>query len=204
MQEPQGGQPEQAKQESKPQPVAPDVSLTDKLPPEAKDFLSAYWTRAKVVFLSPRTFFDQMPTEGGYEDPMKFLVVGAAVYALMQGVMAFNPIVAIGNLVASFGGVWLAGIAANFLAGAMGGKGSMESTIRVYSYSTVNLLYSWIPVLGLLGFLYTIVLNTMGLSKVHQLGMVQSAVVVLLTGIAVVVILGLLACSLAARSVLPF
>ncbi len=188
------------------QPAAqpPEIKLADKLPPEARSFLAFYWNQSKFIVLSPRVFFSSMPVAGGYKDPMLFLAVSAGVNALFVGLMKFNPLVSLGMLAASFIGVWLSGVIACFLSKSMGGQGALEGTVRVYSYSAVNLLYSWVPMIGFLGLVYTIVLNCLGLSQVHQIGVVKAVAVVLITTIGVGLVIGLLACSLAVRSFMPF
>ncbi|HEY9868327.1 MAG TPA: YIP1 family protein [Candidatus Obscuribacterales bacterium] len=194
MQEPesgQGGSPQQ--------PAAKEL-----LPPGARGFIARYWAQAKAILLSPRVFFDSMPTEGGLKDPLVFLSVAAGVNSLLTGIISLNPMICLLVFPATLIGCFLAALAANALAGAMGGKGTFEATFRVYAYSEAPMLFGWIPVIGFFGVFYVWVLNYFGLRKVHDISEGKTVLVVILSGIVAAFLLGLAACGMLLRSIFHF
>ena len=67
-----------------------------------------------------------------------------------------------------------------------------ETTFRVVSYSHVPALISWIPIIGtLIWFIYSIVLNILGIRETHGTTTGQAVAVVLIP-VAVLLLLGLL------------
>lgn len=179
-------------------------TLTEMMPPIARGFIAKYWGQAKVILFSPQVFFNTMPTEGGYKDPLIFLTVSAGVNALCAGLIALQlPLIGL-IFIASLIAVFVGSAVACFLSQAMGSKGSYEATFRVLAYSEATLLFVWIPGLGFVPALYTLALNYIGLRQVHQLSGVKTASVVLLTGLLTGIVLLLTACSMVLRSIFHF
>jgi hypothetical protein len=62
-----------------------------------------------------------------------------------------------------------------------GARGEFETTLRVYAYSMGPALFQWIPLCGgLIGFVWGIVLQIIGLSKAHGISGGRAAAAVLL------------------------
>ncbi|MBI4532923.1 MAG: YIP1 family protein [Candidatus Melainabacteria bacterium] len=180
------------------------ASLTQMMPPEVRGFVANYWGQAKVILFSPQVFFRTMPTEGGYKDPLLFLAVSAGVNAVLAGLMSLQlPLIGL-IFIASLIAVFVGSAVACFLSQAMSGKGNYEATFRVIAYSEATLLFVWLPILGLVPALYTLVLNYIGLKQVHQLSEIKTASVVLLTGLLTGIVLLLTACSMVLRSIFHF
>jgi len=187
-----------------PEPGNQEKSPGELVPPAARGYLASFWQEAKTVLRHPQQFFDSMPTEGGWKEPLIFLSTCAGANAVLSGILSFNLLTMVMIFPATLVGCFLASLVANALAGAMGGKGTYESTFRVFAYSEAPMLIGWIPVIGMLGILYVWVLNYFGLRKVHELSEGKTVVVVLLSGLIAAFVLGLAACGIALRSILKF
>ena len=113
------------------------------------DHLKNWLTTSKVIITQPRHFFRDMPTSGGYREPLGFAAVTVLIisvfYAPILLVLMSLPMdiefVIIG-LVAlflySFFSMMISipvnGILHHILFRVYGGKGSLEATIRVFCY----------------------------------------------------------------------
>jgi len=63
-----------------------------------------------------------------------------------------------------------------------GAKEGFEATVRVYCYAAGSTaIFQWVPICGgLVGFIWSLVLQIIGLARVHQIGTGKAAVAVLL------------------------
>jgi hypothetical protein len=142
------------------------------------------------VINTPTNFFEQMPVEGGYADPVKFAVIsyiiagtGIVVMALGLGFITLNlealkvgffsiivlPMIGIVSL-------FLEGILLHIFFKFLGGKGIYESTFRILAYASAPLTLIWAPVVGILACLYMVYLAMRGGVKVHKISTLGSLV----------------------------
>lgn len=160
-----------------------NLSVMDKLPPGFKEYLTGYYRTAKEVILTPKIFFESMPTTGGFKEPSIFLALGCSVSTILSCLLTLHIFnIPIGIIGAVFGSFVFAGIAFG-VAKALGGKGTFEATFRVFAYSSCLQLLYWIPLVGLVVGLYGLVLAYLGIKKVHELSPVKSGAIVLVTGV---------------------
>jgi hypothetical protein len=137
----------------------------------------------KRVTTDPRGFFQDMPTRGGLQAPLLFLVaclVVSALGMLIVGPRGHGLMLVIGGALRSF--VY----AAVFLVVArqiFAGTGDYEGTYRVVAYASAPLALLWIPLVGKLAALYMIFLVIVGLERVHAFDAVKSVLTVLLASI---------------------
>jgi hypothetical protein len=164
------------------------MAKTAKNPNSLVMFLTDFAVTAKEVLLNPRGFFDQISTDGGWAEPLRFMCVCAGVFAIMSSVLATGFVTRFAGemgLPAVSGLLYFAGtcltiflgvmVGSFFMSGAitvvlhfLGGKGTFASTYRVLACCWVVLLFSWIPVIGWLGGLYMFVLVWYGVRKAHD------------------------------------
>jgi hypothetical protein len=142
----------------------------------------------KRVITDPHGFFQDMPTRGGIQAPLLFLV-GCLVLAGL-GFLVVGP--------RSFGlSLVFWGTARSFLYAAVfmviahhvfSGTGDYEASYRVVAYATAPMVLLWVPWLGTLTPLYTIFLVILGIERVHGFDAVKSVLTVLLASIVVLAV----------------
>lgn len=153
--------------------------------PETKSLFVYYWMQVKGVLLSPKTFFAEMPVNGGFVEPAIFLGISVAIYALLQAIGNLNPVLYVKLVLSSFLCVAIGALIANLVFRQLGGKGTAEGTFRVFAYSKATLLFSWIslghlPLGGMLSVAYTLYLNVIGMEKVHGLSRLKTVIATVL------------------------
>lgn len=134
----------------------------------------------RKVMLDPRGFYREMPSTGGFENPLIFLVVCGLLYFVMKlivggfagGANAFFLVV----LTYIFGpGILM--LACQFL---FQGEGDYEGSLRVCAYAGASLVLAWVPVLGVFAYLYGFYLIFLGAEKVHKLDTTKAAIATLI------------------------
>lgn len=154
------------------------------------EFIDEFIETWKKVITTPGDFFKEMPTSGGYGEPLKFAVV--------------NYIIAgIGLTLISLGGAFfmivampIIGIIGLFISGAIlyicfkivGGSGSYEGTVRMLSYISAVNAVAWIPILGWIVALYAIYLKIVGGTFVHNITTLRSVIAVFIPLIVLIII----------------
>lgn len=142
----------------------------------------------KRVVTDPRGFFQDMPIRGGIQSPLLFLVaclVCAALGYLVIGPRGFGLSLVFWGTVRSFL------YAAVFLVVArqiFSGTADFEATYRVIAYATAPMALMFLPVVGILTFIYTMFLVIVGLERVNGFDAVKSVLTVLLASLVIVAI----------------
>lgn len=159
--------------------------------------LDNYVDTLKKVLTNPESFYSEMPTEGGYQEPLTFAAINFAIFGLLSGIIAIILSGAgAGSIVSTLIGAVIGGIVGLFIGGIIlliffkvfGGTGSYEGTVRILSYSSAVQVFGWIPVIGMIVSLYGIWLTIVGGKHVHNLTTVKSAIAVLLPLVILIVI----------------
>jgi len=167
-----------------------------------KTFCLDYWARAKQIILHPKTFYAEMPTSVSLAEPLSFYAVAAAVNSLIMS--GLNPFQAVTLFFTSIVGVLVAALIGNFLAQTMGGASNFQTTLRVYAYAGVCLLFFWLNPLNWLAGLYQFVLYLIGLKQTHQISTAKAVIAALASGWLTVMILWLGSCVMVIRKIFPF
>ncbi len=133
----------------------------------------------RKVVLEPREFYRDMPSTGGFENPLVFLVVSGVLYFILKVVVsglpdAVNAFFLI--LLAYIFGPGILMLACQYL---FEGVGDYEGTLRLSAYAGVTLTLAWIPTLGIFSYLYSFYLIFLGTQKVHQLDSTKAAIATL-------------------------
>ncbi len=182
------------------------------------EFIDEFIGTWKKVITTPSDFFKEMPTSGGYGEPLKFAVVnyiiagiGTALVSILIASLlpiasfwpgsAFSFGTALSNIIITP----ITGIIGLFILGAIlyicfkivGGSGSYEGTVRIVAYASAVDAVSWIPILGWIVGLYAIYLGIVGGTFVHNITTLRSAIaifipliVLLIIGAVLIVVLG--------------
>ena len=144
----------------------------------------------KNVMKNPRRFIEQMPTEGGYSDPVKFaaisyLVAGIGLTLITAGV-GF-PLIIIMPIMGIIG-IFIGGLFLHIFFKVVGGKGTYEGTVRLLAYASATMALSWIPLVGILANLYMIYMEVMGGTKIHKISTLSSLIAVLVLPLRLVIV----------------
>ncbi len=151
---------------------------------DASEFFKTYIETAKLIVLSPRVFFSQMPTSGGLKEPVTFFAVGLVANALLTGIFSFSFLSLVIAAVCPLIGLFAAAGLATGLSTAMGAKKpSFEAVARVYCYAGVVVAAVWVPYVGFLLGLYGLFLQFVGLKQVLKLDDVKTAGLCIVSGI---------------------
>ena len=151
------------------------------------------------IMKTPAEFFEQMPTEGGYADPVKFaaisyLIAGIGLTLISLG-MGFASIIILPIM--GVIGLFIGGLIVHIFFKIVGGQGTYEGTVRILAYIAAGAALSWIPIVGFLVALYMIYMEVIGGAKVHKISTLSSLIaVIVLPAILVIVLIVVLGVAL--------
>ena len=138
-------------------------------------------------------------------DALRYLVVLLAIFGALNGVMLglglsmaqdiASPYAAMGafgvivTILAAIVVMIIAGVIALFIGGIIlhifvyiaGGRKDVSTTLRAFIYSsTPNLLFGWIPLIGFLAGLWSLVLQVMAIRELHEISTARAVAAVVL------------------------
>jgi hypothetical protein len=130
----------------------------------------------KQILSKPSMFFTNMPTSGGYKDPLKFVLVcyiPFAIFAPFLGIPYLDfPVLTLPILALLIGLIVVFAqsliVHAGVLIFARYYRQRFESTVRVISYAQATAVFLWIPIIGAILSIYGIYLGIVGIMKVHK------------------------------------
>ncbi|MEA1894009.1 MAG: YIP1 family protein [Euryarchaeota archaeon] len=157
------------------------------------EFIDEFIGTWKKVITTPGDFFKEMPTSGGYEEPLKFAVINYLISGIGIALITF------GSMFAAVIAAPIFGIIVLFIFGLMfhvcfkivGGSGNYEGTVRIMAYASAVEAVSWIPIIGWIIALYAIYLAIVGGTFVHNITTLRSAMAIFIP-IAVLTIIAVL------------
>lgn len=156
--------------------------------------LRIYLAQVKEIVTNPKGFFDSMPTSGGLTNPMTFFAISLGVYLVGMAICTLNLIVPLVLLIMFPISVYLGGMLVNFVAMSLGGRGTLEGTLRVYCYSYATLIAAWVPIIGIVASLYSWYLFFLGFKRVHDLDTAKTIIVIVVAGVIAGIVVSLGAC----------
>ena len=167
------------------------MSDNEFLPQEGPAAFVRVWRR---IILDPQGFYRDMPSGGGFENPLIFLGISALVYFLLKLIAGGVAEAVNGLFLVLLGYIFGPGIlmlASQFI---FHGEGDYEGTLRICAYAGACLVLAWVPVLGVLAFLYSFYLIFLGVEQIHKLdatkAVITTLVAVLVTAAIMVFVLG--------------
>jgi hypothetical protein len=199
---------------SRVQPEPEDDTPDDEkvIPWEERDnygTFKAYYQTAARCLLTPTAFFSELPTTGGYGNPILFGVMTGVIgfvfaylwFTLISGQKVGGVLgLVLGIFCATVGalimmplvlGIWSAILhGCLYLVG--GASRGYQATFRVVSYSQVPNIFNAIPVIGIVASLWVFVLTVIGLRETHQTSTGKAAAAVLIP-IGIAVLCGIIA-----------
>jgi hypothetical protein len=154
------------------------MSDTEFLPQEGPKAFIRVWRK---VMSDPRGFYGEMPSSGGFENPLIFLAICGLFYLILKIIVSETLTSAIWHfflvvLAYALGPGILMLVAQSLFQG----EGDYEGTVRVCAYAGATLVLAWVPYLGALAFIYAFYLMFLGTEKVHRLNRTDAALTVLI------------------------
>jgi hypothetical protein len=172
-----------------------------------------FWDKLKYLFSNPNLFFDKIKTERGIKNSLLMYSIIGAFFSVVSYVLSFiGSSTALTNF-ASMGassGFYIMlvyampliffgiGVLITFLYSALihitliafKSQSGYAETYKVYTYSMIpGVILSVIPLVGYISLIYSFIIMTLGISKLHNVSKGKAALAVLLPGI---IILGVL------------
>ncbi len=147
--------------------------------------INAYFQTATKCLVTPTAFFSQLPTSGGYLNPILFgamtlpialgltylwigLFTGAGLRGFFGFLFAMSLLFVMGIIAVPISfGIW-SGILHLCLYLVGGAREGYQATFRVVSYSSVAGIFNAIPFVGTLASLWGLVLTVIGLRETHR------------------------------------
>jgi hypothetical protein len=150
-----------------------------------KDFFNSFISVMKTVLVRPNDFYQHMPVNAGYAPPFFFLIICLGVSGILALILNFGDD---RTVVALFAFLFFQVIFSFITAGILHmiaqqffeGKGGYQGMYRTVAYAGVVHLVTWIPVMGIIPFLYGLYLQMAGLERVHKITTGQAVVTVLI------------------------
>ena len=158
------------------------------------EFIDEFIGTWKKVITTPGDFFKEMPTSGGYEEPLKFAVVNYIIAGIGIALITFGSMFAavIAAPILGVIGLFIGGLIFHICFKIVGGSGSYEGTVRIMAYASAVEAVSWIPIIGWIIGLYVIYLGIVGGTFVHNITTMRSAIAVFIPIIVAAIIVALL------------
>ena len=163
------------------------MSDNEFVPQEGPKGFVRIWRR---IMLEPQGFFRERPSSGGFENPLIFVAICGIIYFILRLIVG-GPPDAINSLflvcLAYIFGPGILMLVSQFV---FQGEGDYEGSLRICAYAGACLALAWVPVLGILAYMYSFYLVFLGMEKVHNLDPTKA---VLTTLIAVLVTAAIIA-----------
>ena len=141
-------------------------------------------TMGMVTFTTMISKLAVIPIVGG--------VMAGAAANFTGFIIALNLFLAYLVFLALLIGIFVIGLVAHIFVLLMGGEKGVEQTVKTTMYaSTPALLLGWIPYIGILGFIWSLVLLVLGVKENHGMVLGYAVLVVLIPIILYIILVGL-------------
>ena len=158
------------------------------------NFINSWIGCWKEVILRPKEFFDVMPTDGGYSNPLFFALVCWVIGGILTAVVRISPASIILFPISALVGLLIVSVILYLSATLIvKGAGTFEGTFRVGSYTSALSVLTWIPIIGPLIGIYGIYLLVVGIERVHKLTTREAVIAVILPVIVLLLLFALMA-----------
>jgi hypothetical protein len=137
----------------------------------------------KGVMTSPNVYFAAMPQAHDYRDSLMLLGIYLGIPALVTGIAAgmlslvlVLPLALVLGFIGTWTWAWYLGWAARRFCGS---RLSTVDAFQICAYSSAPLVFSWIPIIGMLAWLSNLYLNWQGLVSYARLGAGAALLIIL-------------------------
>lgn len=128
----------------------------------------ALWARFRMVITEPNKFFQELPLDAGWKDPLVFVSVLALINGLCltmirpkEGLLHV-PVIILWSFVSS-------GILYQLSKRFFGGTGDYQGMYRSYAYAMAPMIIYWMPLMSLLAGIYALFLMKLALVQSQEL-----------------------------------
>jgi len=150
--------------------------------PAPSDFVTT-WQR---VMRTPVEFFATMPEAGGLGEPIRFLMLVAALDAAGTLLVSWSVAVAVlAFVMIVVGMVLVATIATLVTQHLFEGRAAFDPVFRAIAYGSAPAVFFWIPWLAAIPLIYAWYLQTRGVERVQALDAGRASLAMLLSWVAV-------------------
>ena len=167
------------------------------------DPVQTFISTVQRVVLQPTDFYRGILRQGDFVNPLIFAIICYGVAAILGGLIGlafgsrgfggFISNIIFGPIIGAIGLFIGAGIIYLLVMLIVGSRNAgYEATFRVFAYSSVTSLVSWIPFIGWILSLYGIYLGIVGIREVHSTTTGKAALVVLIPAAIVLLIVFLI------------
>ncbi|HVP94747.1 MAG TPA: YIP1 family protein [Methanoregulaceae archaeon] len=128
------------------------------------------------------------------------LAIGMSAMSVYQSIPGFKGAVPVvmffGTLIGGIIGIFIGGAWLHIFVWALGGKKGYVQTVKSIMYgSTPGLLLGWIPIIGFIGGIWTIVLDIFGIKELQEMSMGRAVAAVVIAGVILIIIVLVIAIS---------
>jgi hypothetical protein len=147
----------------------------------------ALWARFKMVITEPNKFFEELPLDAGWKDPVVFMSALALINGLcLTAIRPKEGLLHIPIIIAwSFLG---SGVLYQLSKRFFGGSGDYQGMYRAYAYAMAPMVIYWMPLMSLLAAGYAIFLIKLALVRSQEMED-RNAWVVIGIGVAAMVVI---------------
>ncbi|MFH0889750.1 MAG: Yip1 family protein [Candidatus Aenigmatarchaeota archaeon] len=160
--------------------------------------------KARMIFTNSSKFFEKTKAEKKVNDAFIFFVVSSLVSLVATTTLAFN------GTMSKFGMfglgvimvlawainllfVFISAAIVSFAAKSLGGKSEYVSAYKAVAYGSLPYqLFGWIPFVGAIASIWTLYIQTKGVSKLYKLGKWQSFAAIITPAIVIFALMVLL------------
>jgi len=166
--------------------VGAPVSTFNNLEAEALGSAVKYFTIWVVIYTILRTIVFYTLERRVFQTLWDLLGLSDAALYLYR----FDPVIfALLAVVGAFAGLFISGSLTHLFVRAFGGRKGYANTIKAFVYGdTPFLLFGWIPFVGMLFWIWALVLNIIGIRQLHEISTGRAVGAVLLSIVALVII----------------
>lgn len=169
--------------------ISPEQDAQNEFTPG--NFFSSFFGTAKAVLFSPKLFYDRMKTEGGFRNPLLFLICCVLIHTLIVSLFVSNQKIITFNVINGIGMPFVtAGILFWIITRFFKASGTYEVAFRVNAYAAATALLSWIPLVGIILQLYRFYLIAVGLSRSFSIRISQALLAIVITIVIYIITLG--------------
>lgn len=169
--------------------------------------LQDFVARVRKIVLDPVKFFRALKKEGGIPQAFVFYAMILGVFVVLAFVVSVVQSIVMGTLmggallVAMWVGVYAVALGFSFVSAGLlhvwiwlfGGRARFEKTYQLFAYSsTPGLLLGWIPLVGMLGSIWNLVLLVIGVQETHKVSFMRALVMFVIIPIVFLFVLMLL------------
>ena len=149
-----------------------------------QEFMKAL-EKGKMFLMEPTKSFKSVQ-KASFGDAFRYFLLLAIVSSVLSGIIAapFIGVFAIVTIISTYiffiVGLFIGGVILHIFAWLFGARKGFEQTLKTVAYaSTPGLLFMWLPIIGWLISLYTIVLEILGLKNLQGMSTERAALAVL-------------------------